>query len=50
MSTLDGIKISGKDWWVQVRASNTEPVVRLMAEARNNDQAAKLLEAVKSVL
>jgi phosphomannomutase len=50
MSTLDGIKISGSDWWVQIRASNTEPIVRLMAEAKDRDRANELLAAVKSVL
>ncbi len=39
LSTLDGIKISywrapqGQRWWFNVRASNTEPVLRLNLEA-----------------
>ena len=47
---LDGIKISGDDWWVQVRASNTEPIARLMAEAKDPRKAKSLINAVKSVL
>jgi len=31
---LDGIKIDYADWWLNVRASNTEPVLRLNVEAK----------------
>jgi len=30
---LDGITVTYKDWWFNVRASNTEPVLRLTIEA-----------------
>ena len=30
---LDGLTISGPDWWVNVRPSNTEPCSRLNVEA-----------------
>jgi phosphomannomutase len=50
ISKLDGIKISGKNWWVQIRASNTEPMARLMAEAESIDKARRLIATVKSVL
>jgi phosphomannomutase len=46
---LDGIKISGPGWWVQVRASNTEPIARLMAEAIEPRKARSLIKSVKSV-
>jgi phosphomannomutase len=45
----DGIKIYSDDWWVQIRASNTEPIARLMAEADSDVRARKLISAVKSV-
>jgi phosphomannomutase len=32
-SKLDGLTIEFKDWWLNVRASNTEPVLRLNLEA-----------------
>jgi phosphomannomutase len=50
LSKLDGIKISGNNWWVQIRASNTEPIARLMAEAESIDGARRLIATVKSVL
>lgn len=34
---LDGVTVQYKDWWFNVRASNTEPLLRLNMEA-NNDQ------------
>lgn len=34
LSELDGIKIDYPDWWFNVRASNTEPVLRLNCEAK----------------
>jgi len=30
---LDGLRLDGADWWLHVRGSNTEPVVRAIAEA-----------------
>ena len=30
---LDGMTVSGPDWWFNVRPSNTEPLLRLNAEA-----------------
>jgi phosphomannomutase len=32
--TLDGLTLSYPDWWANVRASNTEPVLRLNMEAK----------------
>jgi phosphomannomutase len=34
---LDGLTISGPDWWVNVRPSNTEPLLRLNVEAANRE-------------
>ncbi len=34
---LDGLTISGQDWWVNVRPSNTEPLLRLNVEAANSE-------------
>ncbi|MGH3273576.1 MAG: phosphomannomutase/phosphoglucomutase, partial [Streptosporangiaceae bacterium] len=30
---LDGLTVSGPDWWFNVRPSNTEPLLRLNVEA-----------------
>jgi phosphomannomutase len=31
---LDGVSVEYKDWWFNVRCSNTEPLVRLNVEAK----------------
>ncbi|MBN1556635.1 MAG: phosphomannomutase/phosphoglucomutase [Lentisphaerae bacterium] len=37
-SFLDGITVDYEDWWFNVRASNTEPLIRLNVEARTREQ------------
>ena len=34
---LDGLTINGPDWWVNVRPSNTEPLLRLNVEAASQE-------------
>ena len=34
---LDGLTVSGADWWVNVRPSNTEPLLRLNVEAADQE-------------
>jgi phosphomannomutase len=40
----DGIKIDYPDRWVQLRASNTEPIIRIMAEAPTIAEAEELVK------
>ncbi|MFO0945341.1 MAG: phosphoglucosamine mutase [Planctomycetota bacterium] len=42
----DGLRVDWEDGWVQVRASNTEPIVRVIAEARQAERARQLCERV----
>jgi phosphomannomutase len=39
---LDGLTVAGPDWWVNVRPSNTEPLLRLNVEAASASQMAAL--------
>jgi phosphomannomutase len=39
INTDDGLHIAGADWWVHIRASNTEPIMRVIAEAHTAAQA-----------
>lgn len=39
----DGLKIDFPDSWVHLRKSNTEPIIRIIAEARTRDEAARLV-------
>jgi phosphomannomutase len=43
-NVLDGEKYQWEDCWVQVRASGTEPIVRILAEARSQERAETLAE------
>ena len=37
MTQLDGLTLEFGDWWFNVRASNTEPLVRLNVESRGSE-------------
>jgi phosphomannomutase len=45
----DGVKFTSGKKWVQIRASNTEPIFRIIAEAESRDQAIELVEKVKEL-
>ncbi|MEW5797745.1 MAG: phosphoglucosamine mutase [Bacteroidota bacterium] len=40
----DGLKIDFASSWVHLRKSNTEPIIRIIAEAKTKEEAAKLVE------
>ncbi len=44
LDTQDGLRIDFKDAWVQVRKSNTEPIIRIYSEALSQEKADKLAE------
>lgn len=46
----DGLRLDGPDWWLHVRGSNTEPVVRVIAEAPTADRAAELCRDAGAVV
>jgi phosphomannomutase len=41
----DGLRLDWEDRWVHVRASNTEPAMRIIAEARSEEKAQALVRA-----
>jgi len=45
--TLDGLKIQFGNAWIHIRPSNTEPIIRVIAEAKSAEQAGGLLERFK---
>jgi phosphomannomutase len=47
---LDGLKIMRENGWVHVRASNTEPILRVYAEARSPAEARELADRVIAAL
>lgn len=46
-SFLDGVKFSWEGKWAHLRASNTEPVIRLHVEAKQENDALKLFHAAE---
>ena len=50
LDTRDGLKVDLPEAWVQLRKSNTEPIIRIYAEAKTSREAKALVEKVKSLL
>ncbi|WP_042372308.1 phosphomannomutase/phosphoglucomutase [Streptacidiphilus neutrinimicus] len=47
---LDGLTVAGADWWFNLRASNTEPLLRLNVEARDEAKMAALRDQVLAIV
>lgn len=47
---LDGVTIDCGDWWCNVRASNTEPLLRLNLEANTPEEVAARVEEISPLL
>jgi len=50
VSAIDGLKISFEDRWVHMRPSNTEPILRVYAEAPTEEDAQTLADRFKDAL
>ena len=48
IDTIDGVKFLYEKSWVHIRASNTEPIIRVMAEAPTREQAQELVTDFKN--
>jgi phosphomannomutase len=46
----DGLRLDWNDSWVQVRASNTEPIIRVIAEAPRDETARKLCQSALDIV
>lgn len=47
---LDGLTINADTWWFNVRASNTEPLLRLNVEAKTEAEMAKIRDEVLALI
>ena len=47
MDLRDGVKVTTPDGWFLVRGSNTEPIIRLVAEAETEERARALIEDLR---
>ena len=50
ITDIDGVKIDFKDGFVHLRKSNTEPIIRIIAEAHTMAEADELAEKIKEVI
>ena len=47
---LDGLTVAADDWWFNLRASNTEPLLRLNAEARDGATMERVRDGVLAIV
>ncbi len=45
--TVDGVRVEAEDYWFLVRPSGTEPVLRIMVEARSRERAEEIAQTLK---
>ncbi|MEU9646432.1 phosphomannomutase/phosphoglucomutase [Streptomyces sp. NPDC048188] len=50
LDELDGLTVQAPDWWFNVRPSNTEPLLRLNAEARDEATMAKVRDEALAII
>ena len=48
IDSTDGLRIDAADHWVHLRKSNTEPIMRVIVEARTPEKAWQILQASKA--
>ena len=47
---IDGVRIDFSESWVQLRKSNTEPIIRIYSEAKSIDKATQLISEIKDLV
>lgn len=50
VTDIDGVKIDFSDSWVHLRKSNTEPIIRIYAEAESMEKADNLAKSIINVI
>ena len=50
VTKIDGVKIDFPDGWVHVRKSNTEPIIRIYAEAKTEQRLNELVEKIQQLI
>lgn len=46
----DGMKIIAKDYWIHIRKSGTEPVVRIISESESREKSKNLINSIRKLL
>jgi len=50
VTTIDGVKIDFPDGWVHIRKSNTEPIIRIYAEAKTEQRLDELVGEIQKLV
>ncbi|MGW4022316.1 phosphomannomutase/phosphoglucomutase [Streptomyces sp. NPDC005009] len=50
LDDLDGLTVTAADWWFNVRPSNTEPLLRLNAEARDETTMTRIRDEALKII
>jgi len=49
-NNIDGLKITWDEKWIHLRSSNTEPIIRIYAEAPSRKEAEELVLGIKNLI
>jgi len=50
ITTSDGVKLDFPEYWIHMRKSNTEPIIRIIVEAHSKQEAEEVQKKLKSFL
>jgi phosphomannomutase len=50
ISLLDGVRIDFEKWWLSLRSSNTEPLLRLIVEAETEELLQQMIEEITEII
>ena len=50
VTRIDGVKIDFSDGWVHIRKSNTEPIIRIYAEAKTERRLDELVKGIQDIV
>jgi len=49
INAIDGVRVDFADGWVHVRGSNTEPIIRIIGEAKTRDRCEAMIADVRRI-
>ena len=50
INTSDGLRITAPDYWIHIRSSRTEPLIRIIGEARDKTTIKKYIKKIETIL
>jgi phosphomannomutase len=50
LNSIDGLRIDHNDYWIHLRESNTEPIMRIIVEARTPEKSWQILQQTKETI